>query len=111
LVLFLKVTKNYPATVRENKTHFDRFLSLLTTNGIRPVVTVVPGHRSYVAHIATAMENEFKDIIGKFQQQYSFDFFDGMRSKKFSDNDFYDDNHMNETGAKKFTARLNRYIQ
>lgn len=103
--------KNYPETVKENKIIFEKYINLLLTNNIKPVVVVFPAHISYTENFSKRIESEFKEIINEFQNKYNFQYIDYFRSNLFEIDDFFDVSHLNINGSTKFTNILNKLIK
>lgn len=102
--------KNYPKTVAENKLIFIKYLELLTSCNIKPIVVVYSVTKYYSKYFSNRIEEEFHSIINRAKHKYDFQYIDYFKSNEFQDNDFEDVSHLNSKGAEKFTNILNKKI-
>lgn len=102
--------KNYPQTVEENKKVLKDYLNLLYKYDIMPIIVILPVTRWYRDEFSTIIKEEFYDIIFELKKKNKFNFLDYFSHKFFSDEDFFDESHLNKNGAKKLTILLNKYI-
>ena len=75
-------------------------------------------HRIRVILVSTPQTKEYNDclskrqirstqfLVQKLQQRYCFRYFDYREDVRFVDDDFYDQSHLSEIGALKFTKLL-----
>lgn len=105
-----KFNKDYPMTVEENKVILDKYLDLLYSCNIKPIIVVPPQTKLYRANISEHIRDEFYGIINEFQKKYEFQFIDYFYSDFFDDSDFYDVSHLNNKGSEKWTKLLNKDI-
>lgn len=99
--------KNYPITVEENTKILKKYLSLLKSKEIKPIVVICPTSKHYYSKFSPRIKAEFIDIMNKVKNEFDIEVLDYFESKEFSDQDFYDVSHLNKDGAKKFTNLLN----
>lgn len=102
--------KNYLQTVEENKRILKDYLNLLDKYNITPIIVVLPVTRWYRNEFSTIIKKEFYDIIFQLKKKNKFNFLDYFSDRSFSDEDFFDESHLNKNGAKKLTLLLNKYI-
>ncbi|WP_319541323.1 hypothetical protein [uncultured Pseudodesulfovibrio sp.] len=103
--------KFYPKTFAENVLVLDHLIAYLKENSLKPILFTVPGHSFYTAKIPHDIEKEFLTTIDSLKQKHDVPFLDMLRADEFNDGHFYDDSHLNETGAELFTETLNAFIQ
>lgn len=103
--------KNYPITVEENAKIFKKYISLLKSKKIKPIVVICPASKHYHSKFSPRIKTEFIDIMNKVKNEFNIEVLDYFESKEFSDQDFYNVSHLNKDGAKKFTKLLNDSIK
>ena len=75
---------------------------------IEVILICTPLHNSYFDNIDEEYVKDRNDFCNSFANQFdNVSFYDFSDDKRFSEDDFYDFNHLNENGAKKFTMILN----
>ncbi|MBR1730614.1 MAG: hypothetical protein IJ728_13950 [Selenomonadaceae bacterium] len=103
--------KNYPATFAEYKKIFYDYLQLCKRYNVVPIVTLFPMHNIYREFCPKRLMDEFYYTIAEAQKKFDFHFVDKWN---FDDQlvieDYWDVDHLNDSGAKKFSAYLNNYI-
>lgn len=102
--------KNYPKTVMENKIIFMKYLELLTSNNIKPIIIICPVSKYYEKYFSSRIKEEFYSIINEAHDKYGFQLLDYFNDKLFVDEDFYDVSHLNDKGSKKFSDILNSEV-
>ena len=104
-------TKRYPATVKENEQIFEDYISLCEAHGVFPIVVVFPLIDAYRAYFPKDMFDELKYIVRKHGAGKRFSFLDKSNfDSLMTYDDFFDPNHLNQSGAKKMSTFLNNYI-
>ncbi|GFZ30976.1 hypothetical protein CSC2_15020 [Clostridium zeae] len=103
--------KNYPLTVEENTMILKKYLSLLKSKEIKPIVVICPVSKHYYSKFSPRIKAEFIDIMNKIKNEFDIEVLDYFESKEFTDQDFYNVSHLNKDGAKKFTKLLNDSIK
>lgn len=92
--------------INENIINLDNIVSYLTRKKINVVFVVMPVHESYRIHID---ENNMKQMINHIStvsEKYNVKIFNYFYSKDFDDSDYYDSDHLNCSGANKFSRIL-----
>lgn len=103
--------KNYPMTVNENRQILKKYISLLKSKDIKPIIIVCPVSKYYAKYFSHRLKDEFNAIINEICKQYDFQFIDYFSNNLFNDEDFYDVSHLNSKGAEKFTKILNNIVE
>ena len=105
------LTRRFPETVKEYKKIFYDYLELCKKFDITPIVTMFPVTHIYREFFSKQVCDETYYIIRQAQKIYNFHFLnkynfdEGVELK-----DFCDANHLNNSGAKKFSTFINNYI-
>ncbi|MER1998570.1 MAG: D-alanyl-lipoteichoic acid biosynthesis protein DltD [Lysinibacillus sp.] len=103
--------KDYPATVQRNIALMERYFELLKQHNVTPIIVIHPQEEGYRKHFDPKMIKEFRAIIEKMAQKYTFEVIDLYNDSTFSDDDFYDVHHLNLQGANKVSKIVNGYIE
>lgn len=103
--------KNYPITVEENTKILKKYLSLLKSKEIKPIVVICPASKHYYSKFSPRIKAEFIDIMNRIKNEFGIEVLDYFESKEFSDQDFYNVSHLNKYGAEKFTKLLSDSIK
>ena len=100
----------YPATVEENKKILDDYLTLLEKFHIQPIFFLTPMIKEYCDRFNKKMLQELFDYLNELYRRNDFIFVNGWAMNGFDDYDFWDIRHLNVTGAKKFSAKINQIV-
>jgi len=88
----------------------NKLIELLKKNGAVPVIVTFPVHSSYSKHIDAqkyeSMQKNIKELCGR----HNIDYFNYMYDKRLLNEDFYNFDHLNPDGCKKFSKILNEEI-
>lgn len=102
----------FPETLKENVKILDDYLTLCEENNVRPIIFTAPMTYGYMKYFNKKKLDEFHYIIADALKKHSAAvFFDGWRLPIFSDENFWDVDHMNIQGAAKFSMILNDFIE
>ena len=105
-------SRNFPKTRAENIKILDDYLTLCEENHIRPIMFLPPMTEGYAKHFSKQKLDEFYYLVKKACGKHSSAIFiDGWKLQGFTDEDFFDVDHMNIQGAAKFSAFLNDFIE
>ncbi len=89
------------------------FITKLKEKDIEPILFSCPTYAGYNQYLDTNILNQNAADIGEISKAYNIQYWPYMDSDKFSLDEFYDSDHLNKKGAKKFTKilsdRLNDY--
>lgn len=104
--------RNFPKTRTENIKILDDYLTLCEENDIRPIMFLPPMTEGYAKYFSKQKLDEFYYLVKKACGKHSSAIFiDGWKLQGFTDEDFFDVDHMNVRGAAKFSAFLNDFIE
>ena len=104
--------KSYPDTVKENAKILDEYLTLCEENNVCPIIFTAPMTYGYMKYFNKKRLDELHCVIADALRKHSAAvFFDGWRLPIFSDENFWDVDHMNIQGAAKFSMILNDFIE
>lgn len=97
--------------IAQNKKYVDEIIKECKKRNIKVLLVNFPLYSSY----RSLQKEEFlsiqKDFCKSFDEQYNnVSFFDFSDNDYFTEPDFYDANHLNEIGSKKFTLMLDSII-
>lgn len=105
-------TMDYDLTRKENIDIFYKYLSLLKSKDIKPIIVICPTSKYYYQYFNDChQKNKFYKILNSFKKDFDFQVIDYFNSNLFEDNDFWDYGHLNGKGAEKFTEILNSEIK
>lgn len=103
--------KSYPVSLAENVKIFDEYLTLCEEKNFRPIIFLPPMSEMYKKHFKKVVADEFYYIVEKALKKHSTTrFFDGWKLEGFSDEYFFDTDHLNRKGAAKFSELFNEFI-
>ena len=95
--------KNYPETVSENKQILEKYLQLLESNRIFPILFLPPMMKDYQDRFCREKLRELIFFLKELLQSYDFIFINGWMLDGFDDCDFRDIDHLNVYGSQKFS--------
>lgn len=97
-------SSNFPDTVVENEQILEKYLNILESNGVKPIVVVCPSSKLFTDYYSDQSRDRFYKSINKIRKKHEFQLLDYFYSEKFDESDYYDGIHLNIKGAKKFTT-------
>ena len=104
--------KYFPETLKENVKILDDYLTLCEENNVRPIIFTAPMTYGYMKYFSKKKLDELHCVIADALRKHSVAIFlDGWKLQGFSDDDFFDVDHMNIQGAAKFSMILNDFIE
>lgn len=86
------------------------FVQILLDNDITPIIITPPVYSEYIAYLNPSYINENIETSIEIAEKYGIEYWDFLSSDRFSIDDFYDMEHLNKTGASKFSVMLNDSI-
>ncbi|MCH1640500.1 hypothetical protein MJ257_10310 [Paenibacillus timonensis] len=98
--------KAYPITQKENIFYFKEIIKLCNKRGVTPICIVFPTSKYYYEHLSEEMKLNFLNIIEEFTKTGSIKFYDFTGDYTFTDSDFWDSSHLNNSGALKVSDKL-----
>ena len=102
--------RQYPATVEENKKILDDYLTLLEKCNIQPILFLPPMVKEYEKNFSKEKIDELFAYLNELYRRHNFIFVNGWAMNDFDDHDFFDIDHLNINGARKFSSKLNEII-
>lgn len=97
--------------INTNKIYVDDILKKCAAKKIKVLIINTPTCVTYQNNLNTNYLKKKKDFCKSFEQAYNnVIYLDFSDDKRFFDEDFFDGDHLNEIGAKKFTLIINKQI-
>jgi hypothetical protein len=93
-------------SLTRNLAELEAFAAALRARGVLLVMTWVPGAPGYSERFGAGTLAEVRADIAGLEQRAGVRFFDYSRDPRFGPNDFYNADHLDENGARKWTAML-----
>lgn len=82
----------------------------LKRRNIEAVFVTTPVYKTYKQFISAKSYKIMTDVINNLSAKYSVQYFNYFDDKRFDFNDFLDNDHLNEEGAKKLSLILNNEV-
>lgn len=96
----------------ENLNSLDKIITLCKKNNVDIIFITTPTHKSYYQNLnKIQLEKTIKTISELVKKNSNCDYFNLLKSEKFTNEDFYDADHLNEIGAKKLSLFLNPLVK
>ncbi|MFN2261836.1 MAG: hypothetical protein ABR595_07215 [Psychroflexus sp.] len=89
--------------------YLDSIVKISNKHNIKLILAGSPIHEKYSNHIPEEVMKRFEDLKTKYQKQTII--FDRIQNHKYADSLFFNADHLNEIGAKKFTLDLNNFMK
>lgn len=86
------------------------FIKYLRENGIKPILFTTPTYSEYNQYLNHATIIQNKVVINKICEEFKIQYWDYMKDSSFTKNDFFNPDHLNKNGAKKFSSILNNRL-
>ncbi len=96
--------------LEENLSDFRKIASFCKARGVRLVLLTTPAWHSYREHLDKRQLAKMYELVRRMQSEYDLPYFDYMNDARFTAHDFYDADHLNEFGAKKFSLIVQEEI-
>jgi hypothetical protein len=90
----------------ESLNHLESLITELQKRNIRVVLLAPPVYTTYSKHCDTAIINRTNTIISSVVSKYKCQYRDYSTDQRFVQTDFHDNDHLNYSGAAKFTRML-----
>lgn len=101
-----KHTLSTPGRMKEVLKIQKQTIAFAEENGIEPIFLTTPVCETYTAAMEPEQFSEMKKCINELEKEYGIKYFDFMNDARFADTDFYDPDHLSDTGA----SRLSRIL-
>ncbi len=93
--------------IDQNRQFVEEIISTSADRNVKVMLVNFPMYKSYRNNRVQELVSQERDFYNYFVEKYENVFFhDFSADARFSENDFYDANHLNEKGAEKFTRIL-----
>jgi hypothetical protein len=93
--------------VKENRLELEQLLYALKKRNITPIFITTPTYITYFRYIDTVKHHRDINIIKGLCNKFHCKSYDYFTDSRFIKTDFWDNDHLNFIGAKKFTVILN----
>jgi hypothetical protein len=95
---------------KSNLKYYDKFISWSRKNKVVLILYTPPAHKYYIDEFDKCTF-EIIASIGKSLKNTNVFYYNFINDSSFLDNDFYDANHLNDRGAKKFSKIIDSIIK
>ncbi|RCW92081.1 DUF1574 family protein [Winogradskyella arenosi] len=107
-----KHTLRSSALVKANTLFLKQLVELCENKGVEVLLVTLPAHKSYRNHLNTTQLETIIKAGTKMEETYkNCRYYNFMADKTFGAADFYDADHLNASGAKKFSQLINSLIE
>jgi hypothetical protein len=89
-----------------NAGYLRRIAELCKEKSINLIVMTLPASNLYYNELDTAQLNKMYQTVSTLQREYEFRYRDYLRDARFGEDDFYDVDHLSDSGARKFSSIL-----
>ena len=100
----------FPGLRPVNMVYLQEMATLLRQRNIRLVLVTLPVHQTYSAHIDIDRYKSMVEASNKFCAENGCDYLNLFSDQRFGDADYFDTDHLNSTGARKFSKLLGAQI-
>lgn len=98
------------ANIRRNAGYLAFAIELLQKRGVTPVLVTMPVYATYHAHLDPTSCATMTRELAELSSRYGVRYLNYLRDDRFTRDDFFDNDHLNRTGATKFSTLLNADI-
>ena len=88
----------------------NQLITALQKKGVTPIFFSTPTFKDYNTNLDTGIINNNRIDAEILCKKYNMEFWDYARDNNFSQNDFFNPDHSNKKGARKFTKILNERL-
>lgn len=92
--------------INSNYEYISEIASYCKKHGIRMVLVTTPQTKEYNKCLNTRQIMCTSNIVERLKREYGIEYYDYRQNNNFEDADFYDQSHLSEFGAEKFTKLL-----
>lgn len=97
--------------VEDNKQYLKDIIDDCVKRDIKVILLTTPTHKSYFELLDANQLNEMNEICNRFDDKHeNVVYLNWLKNDAFTDEDFFDADHLNEYGAEKLTKMLDEYI-
>ncbi len=99
-----------PELTEENIAAIGAIIALAKSRNIQVVLAQAPAFETYTRHLDPAAEVRFHNNIHRLQTMFGLAFYDYLRDPRFQMEDFYNNDHLNSSGASKFSKIFDQEV-
>ena len=97
-------------TVDENKKILTRYVSKCLESNFLPLLVIYPLSEFYNKYFSSRQFEELRYFLSDLSEKFQIPFYDYSADERFNISDFFDIEHLNVRGAKKFSGILNEKL-
>lgn len=86
------------------------FVKILKAKNITPILISIPCYNEFTKKLDTKIIERNNNQIKSITKKYNIEYWDYLNSDLFTKSDFYNPDHLNKKGAKKFSTILNKKL-
>jgi hypothetical protein len=103
----MKYDFNLPGDLlKENVAYLDSIVQTMKAHAIRPILIIPPFYKTFNNAIPERVTSYSNEVLQGLKSKYDLTVWDFEQTKCFQVTDFYNDNHLNPDGARKWFAVL-----
>ncbi|MFT3794062.1 hypothetical protein [Flavobacterium sp.] len=111
-ILIQRHRERYPEAEKENLVIFEQMVDYCVAHKLQPIINIPPVYQTYYEEMVPDKKKTRDDLIQKLRKKYpQLIVFDYEHIPDFKVTDFYNEDHLNPIGAKKFSLMLDEAIQ
>jgi len=84
----------------------NKMIKILKQKSIEPILITTPTHRSYYKNLDVKIINIINNTVENITKHHKIKYYNYLKDDRFVDSDFYNCDHLNYNGAKKFSKIL-----
>jgi hypothetical protein len=84
--------------------------ALCQRENLHLILAQAPTFETYARHLDPAAEARFQSNVQRLESAYGLKFYDYLRDPRFHQEDFYDNDHLNSSGALKFSKIFDQEV-
>ena len=97
---------------KEMKEILENMIRLCESQNIKVVLLITPTHQSYRKNLNQYQLNLMYSLLDNVRQNHkNIMVYDAFSDPEYITDDFFDADHLNDVGAKKFTEKLNQFLE
>lgn len=94
---------NNPDFEKYNIDYFNRIANYCYLHKIKLILITTPTWKAYYLHLHKQQLNKMYSLIHHVCRKYHFSYYNYLKDNRFTENDFYDSDHLSDIGAIKFS--------